>query len=143
MQKITISQQFNAPTDKIFADLADHHRFGEIVGADIHRIKDGSDEINGLGSVRQIKLPFGLSFEETIVTFEPDKKIQYAVTKGSPVKSHLGTLTFTSQDAGTNLHYTIEFQPKLSVPGWGWLLKQVIEGPIKKGLKQYADALKS
>lgn len=141
MQKIVITQQFKAPVGEIFPVLADHQRFGEIVDADISRIKEGQDFPNGLRSVRKISLPLGLSFEETITRFDVNKLIEYRVTRGSPIKSHLGRLEFSSVGDETLLNYTIEFEPKVAFPGWGRLLKRIIEGPIAKGLKRYADQM--
>lgn len=139
MHYIFIQQDFSEPVAKVFADLAEHEMFGRITGAHITRIKDGvGDNPNGLGSVRQIKSFPAPSFEETITKFILNEKIEYRVSKGSPVKDHLGCLLFTSIEGGTRLEYSIEFEPKLAIPLWGKILKLAIQTPIQKGLKKYA-----
>ena len=142
MYQIEIIQTFNKPVEKIFTDLSDHATFGRIVGANIQRIKDSNNpDKNGLGSVRLIKSFPAPAFEETIVAYEPNKFIAYEVSKGSPIKNHRGELHFSGEGENSKLVYTICFEPKVNFPLWGKLLKSLIEKPIRKGLKQYAENL--
>ena len=84
MQEIYIDKTFKLPLDRVFAMLSDHERLGVVLGANIRRIKDGHQGgANGLGSVRLISLAPGLSFEETVTTFEDKKRIEYVISKGS------------------------------------------------------------
>lgn len=106
----------HAPIDKVFAFFADHERFVTLLGGRCRRIKDGQGDANGLGSVRSIG-PGPLAFEETIVTFEPNKRIEYTVTRGSPIKNHLGTIDFRSDGDVTVVDYVIRFDAKLPFIG--------------------------
>ncbi len=135
--QVAIKQVFNAPIATVFAALTDHNNFGQIVDAKIIRIKDSdNDNVNGVGSIRRITpLPFS-HFEETVVTFESNKLMEYVVTKGSPIKNHKGRMEFSELDGKTQLSYTIEFEPK--IPFMGKILKGLIEGPLVKGLKALA-----
>lgn len=140
MQKIEIIQTFNKPLEKVFTDLSDHATFGRILGVNIQRIKDSKDtDKNGLGSVRFIKSYPVPPFEETIVAFEPNILIAYEISKGSPIKNHRGELHFSVEGESSKLVYTIRFEPKVNFPMWGALLKSLIEKPIRKGLKIYAQ----
>ncbi|MCP5207330.1 MAG: SRPBCC family protein [Hahellaceae bacterium] len=140
MQYITIKQSFKAPIERVFQELTDHVAFGKILGANITRIKDGSGGFkNGLGSVRQISVFPAPAFEEEVITFEPNKLMEYKVSKGSPIKNHIGRMEFTTSAGMTHLHYTIQFEPKVALPLLGPLLKKAIETPIVKGLKKLAN----
>ncbi len=140
MQKIEIIQTFNQPVEKVFKDLSDHASFGRIIGANIQRIKDSNDAYkNGLGSIRLIKSFPAPAFEETIVAFEPNQFIAYEINKGSPLKNHRGELHFSDEGESSKLVYTIHFEPKVNFPIWGALLSSLIEKPIRKGLKLYAE----
>ncbi|MDF2179907.1 SRPBCC family protein [Aliiglaciecola sp. CAU 1673] len=140
MEQIQIRQAFNAPVKQVFNTLCDHETFGKIIGARINRIKDGEDgHTNGLGSIRRIAMLPGVYFEETVVSFVPYQLMEYLVSKGSPVKNHLGRMVFEEKDGVTTLNYSIRFEPKLPLPGFGKLLKPLIAGPIVKGLKKLAD----
>ena len=140
-EQIRIQQDFPLSVDELFAILSDHEEFGRVVSTHIERIKDsdGSDP-NGLNSVRRIK-SFGVpAFEETITAYEPGRLIEYRVTKGSPIKNHLGRMQFSARDKGSHLDYTIDFEPRIGVPFLGKVLKQAIRGPIAKGLARLAEA---
>lgn len=137
-QVIQISHRFNAPVATVFARITDHEAFGKLLGANIRRIKAGQDGANGLGSIRQISNFPVPAFEETVVTFEPNKVMEYVVSKGSPIKNHLGRLEFKETDGLTQLEYRIEFEPKLPLPFIGDILKIAIEKPIRAGFKKLA-----
>lgn len=130
---VHFSEFFPAPRAKVFAFFADHRKFGLIWGGDFSRIRDGQDpaDPNGLGSVRRIRSA-GLSFEETIVAYQPPVLIEYTVSRGSPIKNHLGRIEFKDAPGGTRVDYSIRFAPR--VPGTGWLLARILEQGWKKGV---------
>ncbi|MFD2229589.1 SRPBCC family protein [Alkalimarinus sediminis] len=144
-QHIDVTQEFKAPVSTIFAELTDHVKFGKLLRAKITRIVDApGDNPNGLGSVRKISPAPLAEFEETVVTFKPDELMEYRVSKGSPIKNHIGRMEFSAINAedgreSTRLRYTIVFEPKLPVPFLGDLLKKAIEMPVKKGLAGLAE----
>lgn len=141
MYQITIKQTFPFPVRQVFSALSDHERFGRIIGQKITRIVESPDnDKNGLGSVRRIALAPGLSFEETVTAYTPDTLFEYKVTRGSPIKDHVGRMHFTQRDGSTELVYTIEFRPKLPLPGLGQLLSKMIRKPIEKGLSELAQS---
>lgn len=139
MPTIIMQQHFNAPPETVFDTLCDHAKFGQLTGANITRIKDGqAPYANGLGSVRRINLFPLPSFDETVVMYEPGKRMEYIISRGSPLKDHRGVMRFESENGGTRLDYSITFEPRLNVPFAGNLLKSVIEYPIRKGLERLA-----
>lgn len=138
MQRINIVQAFQAPVTEVFARLADHEEFGRIVGAPNQRIREGDKEVNGVGSIRRIQVKPLPAFEETVTAFEPDRLIEYCVSRGSPIKDHRGRMRFSEQDGVTTLTYDIEFNAKLSLPLWPRLLCAAIERPIRQGLARMA-----
>lgn len=143
MPTITLQQHFNAPPETVFDTLCDHVAFGKLMGANITRVKEGNaPHPNGLGSVRRIS-PFPLpAFEETVVIYEPGKRMEYVVSKGSPIKNHRGIMRFEAENGGTRLDYMITFEPRLPLPFSGTLLKTAIEFPIRKALEKLARRLK-
>lgn len=140
---IQMNVAFNAPVATVFAELSDHEKMGAVLGANIKRVKDGKDSINGVGSVRRISLaplPLPLTcIEETVTGFEPGKLIEYTVSKGGPLKNHLGRLVFSESNGKTHLHYTIQFDMKVGIPFTGFLLKTVLEKVVSSGLHKLAD----
>lgn len=140
-QVISLTKHFNAPVNVIFAALSDHERFGEIISANIRRVVDSqSGNVNGLGSVRLIRIAPGPipGFEETITDFQPNELIEYRITKGGPLQNHVGTMRFRDDNGKTRLDYRIEFEPKLSVPLLGGLIKRGLSFALSRGLDKFA-----
>jgi uncharacterized protein YndB with AHSA1/START domain len=133
--QVRFEQYFAAPRAKVFAWFGDHEKLQGVWGGRFRRIKDATEgkNPNGLGSVREIKLGFS-SFEETIVKFQPPSVIEYSVTRGGPIKNHLGRMVFSDADNGTKLDYTISFDPKL--PFTGWLIARILSGQWCKGVNR-------
>jgi hypothetical protein len=135
--RIALKKDFPFPVSKVFSDLADHESFGRIAGAPIERIVDGTGPtgVNGLGSVRRIG-GGPLAFEETIVGFEQDALIEYRITKGSPLRNHLGRMRFSPRGSGSHLDYEITFEMK--IPLLGHVIRRVLSDSLDKALTRYA-----
>lgn len=124
MQTIHIQETVAAPIERVFELFADHQRFTALFGGSCERIVDGAPEPNGLGSVRRIgRGP--LSFDETIVAFEPHARIDYEITRGGPLENHLGQICLREVDGATEVDYRIRFEGKL--PLVAPLVKKVLE----------------
>jgi uncharacterized membrane protein len=136
-QSIIITQVFNAPVETIFNILTDHESFGRILKAKIKRVIDSRDENkNGLGSVRRIQAFPAPAFEESVITFKPNQLMEYKVSKGSPIKNHLGRMEFADVNGKTRLTYRVDFEPKLPFFLLGSIIKKAIEKPIQVGLER-------
>ena len=135
MYTIEIAETFDVPRRKVFALFADHHRFGKLLGAPVKRIKDSDQaDPNGIGSVRKIGIgPIGL--EETVLNFEPDSLIEYAITSLSPIRNHHGRIRFEdTPDGRTRLNYTITFEDV--VPFTGKVVSTALEQGIRRGIRR-------
>lgn len=125
------------PVSRVFVELGDHENLGRILGAPMTRVVDGTGAggKNGVGSVRRVGPPV-VGFEETVTACETDALIEYRVSKGGPIKNHLGRMVFSATPNGSHLHYVITFEPK--VPGTGPFLKKLLGGAAQAGLRRYA-----
>ena len=138
-QNIQISQSFNAPVETIFNILTDHEAFGQVINARIKRVVDSQGENkNGVGSVRRINAFPAPAFEETVVTFEPNQLMEYVISKGSPIKNHMGRMEFSEEHGQTRLEYAIIFEPKLPFLLLGSIIKTAIEKSMRDGLQGLA-----
>src|ERR1700722_753369 len=130
---VVVEHQFSKPPERIFAHLAEHENLAEIFGAKITRLADGRDgQRNGVGSVRRLQIGPLPAFEETVTEFVPSERIVYRITKGSPLRGHVGVMTFAPAAAGTQFHYDIRLASP--IPGLAALVKASLERSIKKGL---------
>ena len=141
IHKIIMHQEFNAPIEKVWADMSDHVSMGKIMGQNFTRIVDGKDpaDPNGVGSVRRINVPvFG--FEETVMKSEKHQVIEYTISKGTPLNHHYGRMIFKSLgDNKSSLDYTIELGSK--IPLLGGILKVALGKSIGGSIKNYAKKL--
>lgn len=139
MAKILIEQEFPCSVEVLFSHLEKHENIGLIANAKICRLKPSDTQHeNGVNSIRRIQsfpLP---SFEETIVQYIPNQLIEYTVTKGSPVKNHLGRMSFSRSDTGSHLTYSIELEAKTLLKPLEFIIIGQLENTLKKGLKKLA-----
>ena len=145
---VRFTEHFDATPAKVFPYFARHETFGAMAGGPVAaklkfirriRIGDSLKSPDGVGSVRRIG--YGpLGFEETVSTSTPGKLIEYYISKGSPLKNHLGRIEFHADGDGTRVDYVITFEPKL--PGTAGLLKGVLKGMISPAFGRIRKALK-
>ena len=110
-----IEHDFAKPPERIFAHLAEHENLAEVFGAKITRLCDGEGERNGVGSQRQLQIGPLPPFEETVTEFVVPQRIVYRITKGSPLRGHVGTMTFAATPGGT--HFVYDIRIASPIPG--------------------------
>lgn len=136
MQTVHIQKDFTAPPERVFAYLSEHDNFGVLFApARFEHLSDGESDRGGVGSVRRISFWGLLPFEETVTVVAPNERIEYEITKGSPMRDHHGTLLFTpTGSGGTHLDYRISFDS--AVPGLAAAVAAAVRRSITKGLVQ-------
>lgn len=142
IHRLVMYQEFNAPVEKIFETFSDHEQFGNMMGQRVTRIVDSPDprDVNGINSVRKIPLPL-IPFEETIRKWEKPHRIEYQITKSSPLAHHYGTMVFKRlADGKSAIEYTIELGSP--VPFWAAFVKSLLRVAIGNSMKKYAQRLK-
>jgi uncharacterized protein YndB with AHSA1/START domain len=130
---VIVDRSFAKPPERIFAYLAEHENLADVFGAKVTRLNDGQDgERNGVGSVRRLQIGPLPPFEETVTEFEPSRRIVYRITKGSPLKGHVGVMTFASDGEGTHFHYDIRLASP--IPGLAALVRLSLTRSINQGM---------
>lgn len=137
-QRISITMDFPQPVEALFAFIARHENQSIILsGSRAKRLRDGQGHPDGVGSVRSNQVLPLPAFEETVTVFESPSRIEYRITRGSPLRNHHGIIRFTPQGTGTRLDYTITFDPR--IPLTGWLVRLITEHDLRKGLTRVAQ----
>lgn len=136
MQRIVMEQDFALPVERVFAFLAEHENLNHLFPAKVTRVKDGTDGTrNGEGSVRALKIGPLPAFEETNMKVVPNELIEYRITKGSPLRGHIGRMEFSSREGGgSHLRYEIAFGAV--VPGLDVVVAKALKRDVSKGLQK-------
>jgi len=129
---VKVEHRFTKPPERIFAYLAEHENLAEIFGAKITRLRDGEVERNGVGSVRRLQIGPAPPFEETVTEFVPSERIVYKITKGSPLRGHVGVMSFAPDGDGTRFLYDIRLAS--AIPGLAALVRLSLTRSINQGL---------
>ena len=131
--RVHVSHDFAKPPERVFAYMCEHENLGPLFGADITRVCDGDTERNGVNSVRKLKVGPLPPFEETVHEFVPNERILYRITKGGPLKDHVGVLEFSpTPGGGTHLEYNIRIAS--AVPGLAPIVASQLTRDIAKNL---------
>ncbi len=132
--KVDVTADYNAPVERVFDYLGEHENLGKVFGIRVERLRSGDTDRNGVGSVRKLSLGGLMPFEETVTDYKANELIEYTISKGTPIKDHLGTMRFSSTPSGgTHLHYTISIEgPPVITPLVGMQLKRSLSGSLPK-----------
>jgi uncharacterized protein YndB with AHSA1/START domain len=136
---VVVDHVFAKPPERVFDYLAEHENLADLFGAKVTRLKDGDDgHRNGVGSVRKLQVGPAPAFEETVTEFEPYTRIVYRITKGSPLRGHVGVMTFAPEgEGGTRFHYDIRLASPL--PGLAALVRVSLTRSVRGNLQKVDD----
>ncbi len=131
---VHVEHDFAKPPERIFAYLAEHENLAEVFGAKVSRLRDGEDgQRNGVGSVRQLQIGPLPPFEETVTEFVPAERIVYRITKGSPLRDHLGVMEF-APTAGGGTRFVYDIRLGAPIPGLALLVRAALTRSITQSL---------
>jgi uncharacterized protein YndB with AHSA1/START domain len=127
---VHVEHEFAQPPERIFAHLAEHENLAVVFGAKVTRLRDGDGERNGVGSVRELQIGPLPPFEETVTEFVAPERIVYRITKGSPLRGHVGVMTFAPSPAGgTSFVYDIRIASPIP------LLAPLVRASLTRSIK--------
>jgi uncharacterized protein YndB with AHSA1/START domain len=132
---VQVEHDFAKPPERIFAHLAEHENLAELFGAKVTRLRDGDDERNGVGSVRQLQIGPLPPFEETVTEFVAPRRIVYRITKGSPLRGHVGTMTFAPTSAG-GTRFVYDIRIASPIPGLAPIVHASLTRSIERSLPE-------
>ncbi len=133
-REVHVERDFPQPPNVVFAYLSEHENLADVFGAKVKRLASGSDgERNGVGSRRELRIGPLPPFEETVTEFVPEEKVEYKITRGSPLKGHVGTMRFSpTPSGGTHLDYRIRIDS--AIPGVAAIVHAGLSRNVPRGL---------
>ena len=136
MLSVKVSERIDATADQVWDLFRD---FGGI-----QRFSAGFEKVevsgSGIGAVRTISLPGGLSLQERLEAFDDaGRHLQYAIVAGPiPVSNYLATLEVKDEGKGCRVDWSSQFDAK----GIGDdPARAMIEGVYKAGIAGVRKAL--
>ncbi len=140
MKTVHFHHEYSVPVERLFEHLSEHENLAPLLGTRIERLRDGDSERNGVGSVRRLSFSGLLPFEETVTAFAPNERIEYTISKGTPMRDHLGVMEFASTPSGGSaVDYTIRFDS--AVPGLAAVVGAAMNQSIGRGLAKLDASL--
>ncbi|MGW4535489.1 SRPBCC family protein [Nocardia sp. NPDC004340] len=116
MPSNTVETVIEAPLPLVYEVFTDRERSGDYLPLNTRLDRPGTTERQGVGAVHF--LGFGrFGVREQITELVPGERMVYRVLSGLPVRSHVGTVEFRVDPAGTRVRYTMESVPALPIPG--------------------------
>lgn len=141
MRSIRVRQRFNQPTEQVFALFDTHDKLNRLFWPlQVVRTQDAADpqQLDGVGSVRHMGLGPIKPIAEQITAIETNRLIEYKLISKTPVKNHLGRMTFTPDGAGTIVDYYIELDS--AVPLLAPVILSSLQIALRVGLARLARA---
>lgn len=135
MQQLQIVEYVDLSPDEMFARLADHENLGKVLGVPVKRSRVGEGDVNGRASVRTLGF-WPLDFDETITAFEPPRRIEYAITRGSPLRNHHAVILLSPNGSGTEVRWSIDFDSV--IPFTGGLIRRLMRIALTQGIRKLA-----
>jgi uncharacterized protein YndB with AHSA1/START domain len=130
---VHVEHEFAKPPEQIFAHLAEHENLADVFGAKVTRLRDGDGERNGIGSIRRLQIGPLPPFEETVTEFAVPERIVYRITKGSPLRGHVGVMTFAATPGG-GTRFVYDIRLASPIPGLAPLVRAVLTRSITQSL---------
>ena len=106
---VHVEHHFEKPPERIFAYLAEHENLAEVFGAKVTapaRRRGRRAQRGGLGAPAADRAAAAVRGDRHASSL-PNERIVYRITKGSPLRGHVGVMTFEPADGGTRFVYDI------------------------------------
>ena len=136
MVSVKVSERVETTADRVwdlFRDFGGIQRFS----AGIEKVEVSGA---GIGAVRTLSLPGGLSLQERLEAFDDrGRRLQYAIVAGPiPVSNYLATIEVKDEGKACRIDWSSHFEPKGITDDQG---RALIEGVYKGGIAGVKKAL--
>jgi hypothetical protein len=135
MHQVHVTIDINAPVGQVFDMISDHASFLTGGGATCRLIKEGAENRNGTGAIREV-VAGSMRFEEAIVAFDAPKRYDYKIVKLTaggkerPLEHDRGWVTFQSVGSATRVDWYTRY--RVTVPLLGWFVERWVIAPTMR-----------
>ncbi len=116
MRNVEVERIVEAPIEEVFRRYTDHAAWSSWAGlGKVTRERDGAPSKNGVGCIRVFNN--GLKMREEIVSFDEPTRMTYRIVGFSPLRGHLGEVTFEPHETGTRVVWRCQFDSRIPFTG--------------------------
>lgn len=147
MESAVMKVYVHSPIERVWEVISNHEGYPEMFEAvnSCTLLKEGEDDRNGVGAVRDITVK-NIRGIEDIITFEPPRRLDYRMKKPKlPIEHELGRMDLIPRGEGTELHWVTTFNVKLPLIGGllERLLRMYIQDVFYEGLMELKEKLEA
>lgn len=130
--RITITESYAVPPERLWAVLADHEGMSDWIGARVTVVAGPGD--GGVGTVRRVHAR-GLAIDEEVTYADPPRRMVYRIVRGLPViRFHRGEILISPWGkTGAELRWDIVLESP--IPGIAAAIRAVLEPGLRAGLR--------
>ena len=136
MSQLEVRHRFQSDPQTVWQSVTDHEslpRWSPLKSVTLRT--EGTPDRNGLGAVRVMR-GAGPAIVEEVVAWDPPNSYGYRLLGGAPLRNHAGHVSLRPVGEGTEVTWTVTFDPAL--PGTGWLLVRVLRAALAGVLRRMA-----
>jgi catechol 2,3-dioxygenase-like lactoylglutathione lyase family enzyme len=130
---VECENRIRAPAAEVWARLTDHAGLGDWSLFRGSVLREGRENPNGLGCIRQLNAP-GMRITEEVTAWEEGAHYSYQLRTGAPFRRHQGDVFVAEQDGVTWVRWAIRFDSWIPFTGrvTAWALQLVFNNALKK-----------
>jgi catechol 2,3-dioxygenase-like lactoylglutathione lyase family enzyme/uncharacterized protein YndB with AHSA1/START domain len=132
--------QIRAPAAEVWARLTDHAGLGDWSMFKGRVLREGKEDPNGVGCIRELIAP-GMRITEEVTAWHEGSHYSYQLRTGAPFSKHQGDVFVSEENGGlTRVRWAIRFEPSIPFTGkaTAMLLQQVF-GRALSNLKRQLE----
>jgi len=124
--------RIRAPASEVWARLTDHAGLGDWSIFQGRVLREGRNEPNGEGCIRELTAP-GMRITEEVTAWDEGAHYSYRLRTGAPFSRHQGDVFVFEQDGVTRVRWAIRFKSWIPFTGrvTAWLLQLVFTRALK------------
>ena len=137
---VEIESKINAPAEDVWQRLTDHAGMGKWSPFNCRVLREGTDDPNGVGCIRELSAP-GLRITEEITAWDSGRHYAYQLRTGAPFTRHQGDVFLSDKDGVTKVRWAIRFH--CWIPFTGKLTARLLRWIFKRALANLKSQLES
>jgi len=129
--------RIRAPAAEVWARLTDHAGLGDWSLFKGRVLREGREDPNGVGCIRELTAP-GMRITEEVTAWDEGAHYSYQLRTGAPFSKHQGDIFVSEEYGQTRVRWAIRFESWIPFTGriTAWLLQRIFSRALKNLTRQ-------